>query len=145
MAIVANNSLVAMGPQDELLRLTGVAGNPYEDVSATAAGTGKYYGAGITVRLRPVVAGTVSGTNPTLDVKLQDSADGVTYADMGISFAQLTASQVVAVGNLSAFPVRSVTMAEGRPWLRIHKTIGGTASPSFGSFAVLHEPNRGGW
>lgn len=145
MPVVANNSLVAMGPQDELLRLTGSAGNPYEDVTATGAGTGKIYHAGVGVRLRAVVAGTVSGTNPTLDVKLQDSADGVTYADMGIAFDQLTASQSTAVGNLSAFPVRSIVMAEGRPYLRCFKTIGGTASPTFGSFALLHEPTRGGW
>lgn len=145
MAVTANNSLVAPGPQDELLRLTGSAGNPFEDVSATGAGTGKYYGGGITVRLRPVVGGTVSGTNPTLDVKLQDSADGVSYTDMGISFDQITATQVTAIGNLTGFPVRSVTMAEGRPFLRCFKTIGGTASPVFGGFALLHEPNRGGW
>jgi hypothetical protein len=136
---MADPSLVAMSPQDELLRLTGSAGNPFETVTATGNGTGRYIGANRRIRLRPVVAGTVSGTNPTLDVKLQDSADGVTYADMGISFDQLTATQNTVVGNLSPFPERDVKMADGRPYLRIVKTIGGTASPSFGNFAILHE------
>lgn len=130
---------IAMSPQDELLRLTGTSGNPFEDVTATGNGVGRYYGADKTFRLRPVVAGTVSGTNPTLDVKLQDSADGVTYADMGYSFAQLTASQAVATLSLSAFPVLTVTTTSTRPWVRVVKTIGGTASPTFGSFAVLVE------
>jgi hypothetical protein len=135
-----NNSQVQMSPQDELLRLTGTAGNPFETVTASGNGTGKFFGADHSFRLRAVVAGTVSGTNPTLDVKLQDSADGVTYADMGYSFAQLTASQAVNTGSLAAFPVLSGVTASGRPWVRVVKTIGGSASPSFGSFAVLFEP-----
>lgn len=140
MAVVANNSLVAPGPQDELLRLTGSAGNPFQDISATGAGTGKYYGGGLTCRLRPVVSGAVSGT---LDVKLQDSADGVSYADMGISFDQISATQTTVVGNLTGFPVRSVTMSEARPWLREFHTISGGGSAA--GYALLHEPNRGGW
>ncbi len=132
--------IVAFAPQDELLRLTGSAGNAFENVSATAAGTGKLYGADRTAQFVIMVAGTVTGTNPTLDVKFQDSADGVTYADMGIAFPQITASNAVATLSLAAFTKRVVQLQNGRPWLRIHKTIGGTASPTFNSFAVLHEP-----
>lgn len=142
MTLVANNSLVSPAPQDELLRLTGTPGNPFETVTATGNGDGRYIGSNMTLRLRPVLGGTVSGTNPTLDVKVQDSADGVTYADMGYSFAQLTASQAAVVGNMSALPVLTLVTADGRPYIRIVKTIGGTASPSFGSFAILVEPPR---
>jgi hypothetical protein len=130
---------VSMSPQDELLRLTGTSGDPFEDVSATGNGTGKYYGTNKTVRQRLVVAGTVSGTNPTLDVKFQDSADNVTYADMGVAFAQVTASMAVATGSLAAFPLRVINTAADRPWVRVVKTIGGTASPTFNDVAVLHE------
>ena len=131
---------IAMAPQDELLRLTGVTGNPFEDVSTTNNGVGRYYGANKGFRARLVVAWAVTGTNPTLDVKFQDSADGVTYADMGYSFTQVTASNAVATLSLSAFPLLAVMTAAGRPWVRVVKTIGGTASPTFGSVAVLHEP-----
>lgn len=137
---MANNSQVQMAPQDELLRLTGSAGNPYEDVTATGNGVGRFYGADRTFRLRAVVTGTVTGTNPTLDVKIQDSADGVTYADLGYSFAQLTASQAVATGSLASFPVLTVVTASGRPWIRVAKTVGGSASPTFLGFGVLQEP-----
>ena len=134
------HALVAIGPQDELLRLTGSAGNPYQDITATGAGTGKYYGVNRTVQLIPVVAGTVSGTNPTLDVKLQDSADGVTYADMGISFPQITASNAAATLSLSEITGRRAVYTQtGRPWVREFHTIGGTATPTFNSFALLHE------
>lgn len=132
-------TIVAFAPQDELLRLTGVAGNPFEDVSATANGVGKWYGSQRTVQMIPVVAGTVTGTNPTLDVKLQDSADNITYADMGISFTQITASNAAATLSLSAFQRRAVYTTADRPWVRCAKTIGGTASPTFRNFALLHE------
>lgn len=133
-------TIVAFAPQDELLRLTGSAGNPFEDVTTTAAGTGKWYGSQRTVQMIPVVGGTVTGTNPTLDVKLQDSADNVTYADMGISFTQITASNAAATLSLAAFQRRVVYTQDSRPWVRCFKTIGGTASPTFRSFALLHEP-----
>ncbi len=132
-------TIVAFAPQDELLRLTGTPGNAFEDVSATGNGTAKYYGSNKTVQLIPVVAGTVTGTNPTLDVKLQDSADGVTFADYGLAFPQITASNAAATLSLAAFTRRVIVTQDGRPWLRVVKTIGGTASPTFRSFAVLHE------
>lgn len=138
------HALVAIGPQDELLRLTGTAGDHTEDVTATAAGTGKYYGERRTVQMIALVGGTVTGTNPTLDVKLQDSADGVTYADMGVSFTQITASSAVATLSLSELTNRRVFITQtGRPWVRCHKTIGGTASPTFNDFMLLVEPAMG--
>lgn len=66
-----------------------------------------------------------SGTNPTLDVKLQDSADGSTgWADIaGAAFAQVTnASPSAQIVKFSA--------SNARRFVRVVATIGGT-TPSF--------------
>lgn len=128
---------VALPPQDELLRLTGSTGNPYQTITTTFTGTGAYFGADRTIPFWLVIAGTVTGTSPTQDVKFQDSADGSSYTDRGVAFPQQTTSMASAVGNLSDFPMVSVTTRSGRPYLRVICTSGGT-SPSFGSLAVLH-------
>lgn len=128
--------------QDELLRLTGSTGNPFETVTTTANGTGAYYGPGRTVLLHLIVAGAVSGTTPTLAVKIQDSADGTTYTDMSpaMAFPSQTTTMATATGALpTAFPSLAVRTGTSRPYLRVVKTVGGT-SPSFGSVAVLHSP-----
>lgn len=127
---------IPIGPQDELLRLTGTSGDPYEDISVTGAGVGRYYGEGTTTDQYLVCAGAAGST---LDIKFQDSADNVSYADMGIAFSQVSASHAVATGSLAAFPKRTVTMAAGRPWLRVHKTTSGT----WVDVAVLHENVKG--
>lgn len=127
---------VAIGPQDELLRLTGTVGDPYEDISVTGAGTGRYYGDNQEFDAYLVCAGTAGST---LDVKFQDSADNVTYADMGIAFSQATTSSAAATGSLSAFQKRTITTADGRPWVRVHKTTSGT----WENVAVLVETAKG--
>lgn len=67
-----------------------------------------------------------SGTSPTLDVKFQDSPDGVTWFDVaGTSFTQVTGS--------SSSQVISATRKFSRR-IRCRVTIAGT-SPSF-TFAV---------
>lgn len=67
--------------------------------------------------------GTVSGTSPTLDVKLQDSADDSTYADVsGETLAQVTAT--------GASKSKSVDMTSLRRYVRAVGTIAGT-TPSF--------------
>lgn len=126
-------------PQDELLRLTGSTGNAFETVTTTANGTGAYYGPDRTVQFWLIVAGAVAGTTPTLDVKFQDSADGSSYTDMGVSFPQQTTTMNAATGSLSDFPSVAVKTKSTRPYLRVVKTAGGT-TPSFGSVAVLHGP-----
>jgi hypothetical protein len=131
---------LAISAQDELLRLTGTSGNPFEDVSATGNGVGRYFGANKSFAVRPIVAGTVAGTNPTLDLKLQVSADNVTYTDTGgVSLAQITASSAVATGSLAAPAMYLFNTPTGYPWVRVVKTIGGTASPSFPSFWLAVE------
>ena len=84
-------------------------------------------GEGAELRVQLEVAGTVSGTSPTLDAKLQDSADGSTWADTGVSFTQVTAS--------GSRQQRELKTKQGRPYVRVAATVGGT-SPSFGGVSV---------
>jgi hypothetical protein len=67
-------------------------------------------------------AGT--GTSPTLDVKLQDSDDNSTFADItDATFTQVTNAAVANQGI-------AVDLAAARRYVRAVATIGGT-SPSF--------------
>ena len=71
--------------------------------------------------------GTVSGTTPTLDVKVQDSADGSTgWADVsGLTLTQVTASnnsQVLAIEGLNS----AANGVSRRRYLRVVGTIAGT-------------------
>lgn len=69
--------------------------------------------------------GAASGTTPTLDVKLQDSADGASWADIsGAAFAQKTAA---GFGTLQ--------ISTWRRHIRAVATIAGT-TPSF-TFSVV--------
>ncbi|MGA2332308.1 MAG: hypothetical protein ABSG75_11165 [Syntrophales bacterium] len=72
--------------------------------------------------------GTVTGTTPTLDVKIQDSADNSTFADLSpaVAFAQQNAAGINHLG----LDIRTV-----RRYVRAVATLGGT-SPNF-NFAVL--------
>ena len=121
---------------DELLRLTGTAnGTHFSTLTTTTNGTGAYYGANRTFTFQQLV-NAVSGTSPTLVTKFQDSADGTTYTDIGVAFPQVTTTQVTATGSIStAFPTVALRTADGRPYLRVVNTLGGT-SPSV-SVAVL--------
>lgn len=124
---------------DELLRLSGSTNNAEETVSASGNGTPVLVGERRTFEVEVRVGGAVSGTNETLDVKLQDSADGVSFADMGVSFTQITATMLAATG-VDTKQVRVARTASDRPYVRIVKTIGGTDSPSFGGFSALIVP-----
>ncbi len=95
-----------------------------QTVTANTNSSGLNVGEGAELRVQLEVAGTVSGTSPTLDVKLQDSADGSSWADTGLAFAQITAT--------GARQQREWKARKGRGYLRLHGTIGGTGSPSFG-------------
>lgn len=66
-------------------------------------------------------AGT--GTTPTLDVKIQDSADNSSFADVaGAAFAQVT--------NAASTQKITINAESVRRYIRIVRTIGGT-TPSF--------------
>ncbi|TXH55825.1 MAG: hypothetical protein E6Q97_07990 [Desulfurellales bacterium] len=102
--------------------------------TATANGTGVdlqgYTNPGGRQMKAILTNGTTSGTSPTLDVKLQDSDDNSTFADItGATFAQKTAA-----GN------EEIQFRTNKRYVRAVATIGGT-SPSF-TFAVLLLVNK---
>jgi hypothetical protein len=98
-----------------------------QTLTANTNSAGFNVGEGAELRFELAVAGTVSGTSPTLDVKLQDSADGSSWADTGIAFAQVTAT--------GSRQQRELKTKQGRPYVRVAATVGGT-SPSFGGTSV---------
>lgn len=122
------------GLQDALLQLTGTSDNPYQTETASVNGTGRYFGANQTFGFALAV-NAASGTSPTLDVKIQHSADNSSWTDTGVAFTQVTASQVTATREVAEFPKRTVSTTATQPWLRMVATIGGTG-PQF-TFAVL--------
>jgi len=74
--------------------------------------------------------GTTTGTTPTLDVKIQDSADNSTYADVtGYTFTQVTAALSNPVGL-------TIDTRKVRQYIRAVLTIGGT-TPSFTCSVML--------
>ena len=71
-----------------------------------------------------------AGTNPTMDVKIQDSADNTTFADVtGYTFTQVTT--VASNATLRIDPRLA------RRYVRAVATIGGTSSPSFPLSCVI--------
>ena len=100
---------------------------PLVDVTATAGGTGidiRQYSGKIAVIFQSA-AGT--GTTPTLDIKLQDDdAVGGSYGDItGATFTQVTDGADITE--------KIVVDADAcKAFIRAHKTIGGTSTPTFG-------------
>ena len=76
--------------------------------------------------------GTVSGTSPTLDGKIQESTDGSTWTDI----AGATFTQVTATGNYQA-----ITFDRTKRYVRYVGTVGGT-SPSFALAVVISEQKK---
>lgn len=77
-----------------------------------------------------LTASVGTGTSPTLAVKLQDSADNSSFADVtGATFAQVTdeAASVQTIGY---------QISENRRYVRVVSTLGGT-SPSFYTSVTL--------
>ena len=100
---------------------TGDMGTPFDNTSSTSNGMGAI-----------VVCTAVSGTSPTFDIKVQHSADNVTYADL-ITFTQVT-------GATSEIK----TVASGTTinrYLRVYNTIGGSSTPTFTGFVALARNN----
>jgi hypothetical protein len=101
---------------------------PMADITETTTGTGidvtDYVGS-IAVVLS---AKNVAGTSPTLIVKLQDSADNDTFADItGAVFTTVTAAGTKA----STLQKISVNIDGAAKYLRAVATVGGTVSPEF--------------
>lgn len=75
--------------------------------------------------------GTVSGTNPTWDGKIEDSADDSSYASVtGATFTQVTASNSTQTLLLDTRAVRK--------YIRYVGTVGGTSTPTFSVGVTTH-------
>lgn len=125
---------------DELLRLSGSTNNPLETITASGNGTAVFVGANRSFTVAQRVGGVVSGTNPTLDTKIQESANGSSGWTDVVSFPQVTASMAGLSGGTGPNRVGVVTTKD---YLRRVHTVGGTGSPSFGAVSVLIETPSG--
>jgi hypothetical protein len=77
------------------------------------------------------IAAATAGTTPTMDVKIQDSADGSTgWTDV----SGYTGSQVTTVDSLQVIAIDTELT---RAYVRAVFDIGGTASPSFPCSAAI--------
>ena len=104
-------------------------------VSAIAARTSTVTATGVDVRgykgglIVEQLVGTVSGTTPTLDGKLQQSSDNSTWSDIsGATFTQVTASD--------SFQKIGIDVRQTGGYIRYVGTIAGT-TPSFTMGVVL--------
>lgn len=102
----------------------------------TGIEVGKYDG-GCKITLDATVG---TGTTPTLDVKIQDSADSTNgtdgaWADLSpsVAFGQVAAAAYANGVNTQGI---GLGVANVRRWIRAVATVGGSASPTF-TFCVL--------
>lgn len=104
--------------------LTALAGTATSTQTSAALDTTGFKEALITLSV-----GAVSGTSPTLDVKVQSSAtSGGTYADItGAVFGQKTSGGSITAPNVF---VSRLQLDGQRPFLKVVATIAGT-TPSF--------------
>ena len=84
------------------------------------------FGRADTLRVQPDVT-AVSGTDPKLDVTLEDTLDGTTWTEIG-AFAQLTAAGREVINITAPFSDR----------IREKRIIQGTATPTFTYSLVIH-------
>lgn len=76
------------------------------------------------------IGAATAGSSPTMDVKIQDSADNSSFADVtGATVAQVTTVALTASIGLAPRTYRR--------YVKLYATIGGTSSPSFPISAVV--------
>lgn len=75
--------------------------------------------------------GVVSGTSPTMDVKLQDSADNSTFADVTSG----TFTQVTATATTPA--LMDIDLTKRNRYIRTVDTIGGSSTPTINMGLVV--------
>lgn len=113
--------------------LTQITLQPMADITSTTTGTGvnvqEYVGEAVFL----VAAKNVAGTNPTLDVKLQESDDDSTYTDVtGGAFTQVTEAGTKAAKQYKL----NINIDGAKKYIRTVATIGGTSSPQFLVYAT---------
>jgi hypothetical protein len=98
---------------------------PVAAVTSSGNGTGvdlQQYAGQVAIVLD---AHNVAGTTPTMDVKVQDSADNSSFADISPSVAF---TQVTTTDSVQKLVVNKDNL---RRYIRVVKTIGGTSSPQY--------------
>lgn len=99
----------------------GGASFPPQAVTATGTGSAVDLGNGVNSTNAILEVGAVTGTTPTLDVKLQESDDNATWTDIsGGAFTQITA----------ATQRQAIRVQRSKRYCRGQATVGGT-TPSF--------------
>ena len=100
---------------------TAAQGSAQDNTSSTANGAGAF-----------LIVTSVSGTSPTGDVKIQHSADNVTYVDL-ITFTQATAatSEVKFVDSGTTI----------NRYIRVYNTIGGSSTPTINAIVGFGRNN----
>jgi hypothetical protein len=100
---------------------TGAQGSANDNTTSTTNGAGAF-----------LIVTSVSGTSPTGDVKIQHSADNVTYADL-ITFTQATAgtSEVKTVAKGTTI----------NRYVRVYNTIGGSSTPTINAIVGFGRNN----
>lgn len=68
-----------------------------------------------------------AGSSPTMDIKIQDSADNSSFTDLSPAFAFTQVTNAASVQK----KVLNKSSAVVRRYIRAVKTIGGTSSPAF--------------
>lgn len=136
---------------DKSLWLLDPAGDGMETVTASGNGTGVAIGANRLCIAELRVGGVVTGTLPTLDIKLEESATlGGSYTPIGAhavagstgvwAFPRVIASmqgEPLAPGTVQPYRIAFLTSL---PFVRAVKTIGGTAVPTFTDTSVQIVP-----
>ena len=104
--------------------------------SGATNGTGKDVSGWVGPITAVVNIGAVAGTNPTLDVKLQESADNSSFSD--ITGATMTQATATGTGTILSF-------VHTKQYVRAVATVGGTSTPTFLTSVVLFgQPKIGG-
>jgi len=105
---------------NELLALNLIAGTYTANADGVGVDLQGYQGA-----LKVILnSGAGGGTSPTLDIKIQDSADNSVFADVsGKVFGQVT-----GIASIQSLAIDTRTV---KRYIRVALTIGGT-SPTFG-------------
>jgi len=82
---------------------------------------------GLTGQILIVLSTTnAAGSSPTLDVKIQESADNSTWSDItGAAFDQVTTSNDDDQFSLT------ISADAASQYIRAHLTVGGTSTPTF--------------
>ena len=111
---------------------TATAGSTGVDLVTAIYGTDKRHEGAVVAVYLDITA--VTGTNPTLDVKIQCSPDNTTWFDpAALSTASGTANRdhfAFAQKTATGQDIKIFTQAPCR-YLREHHTIGGTSTPTF--------------